>query len=186
MNGEQSGDLLDPDRNYYVLKEKLWDWGGGDIYDERGQTIGKMKRKILSLRSEITISEPNGSPELTVNKKIVSLRRSYEIKDHQGNLLGITKKKILSIIRPKMWMENANGEETLIGQGSFAGWNFDIMNRQGKKVAEVSKIDRWRDVIAGGIFDFSDTYAIHILDPTYDRRTLLGFVVAIDNSVHDK
>ena len=40
--------LLDPKRNYYVLKEKLWDWGSGDIYDEKGNTIGKMKRKLLS------------------------------------------------------------------------------------------------------------------------------------------
>jgi len=40
--------------------------------------------------------------------------------------------------------------------------------------------------VLGGMFDFSDTYAVQILDPEYDRRLLLGFVIAIDNSVHDK
>ena len=69
---------------------------------------------------------------------------------------------------------------------AFAGWNFDITDPKGNKVAEVSKADRWRDVFLSGIFDYSDTYAIHILDSTYDRRIILGLVIAIDNSVHDK
>ena len=45
----------------------------------------------------------------------------------------------------------------------------------------------FRDLFLGGtIFDFRDTYAIRMLDREYDRRLILGFVVAIDNSVHDK
>ncbi len=35
------------------------------------------------------------------------------------------------------------------------------------------------------MFDFADTYAVQIQDPSYDKRLLLGFVIAIDNSVHD-
>ena len=101
-------------------------------------------------------------------------------------ILGRTNKKIMSFIRPKMWMENTNGERQLIGQGSFAGWNFDITDTKGNKIAEVSKADRWRDVLLSGVFDFSDTYAVHILDSTYDKRIILGLVIAIDNSVHDK
>ena len=58
----RSESLLNPDRNYYVIKEKLWDWGSGDIYDESGATIGRMKRKLLSLRAEITVDEPDGLP----------------------------------------------------------------------------------------------------------------------------
>ena len=52
--------------------------------------------------------------------------------------------------------------------------------------AEIRKADRWRDVFLGGIADFSDTYAVKILDPTLDRRTALGFVIAIDNILHDQ
>jgi uncharacterized protein YxjI len=51
----------------------------------------------------------------------------------------------------------------------------------------VGKSDFFRDLILGGtIFDFQDTYAVRVLDREYDRRLILGFVVAIDNSVHDK
>jgi len=31
------GGLFDPRRNGDVIHEKTWDWGGGDILDERGQ-----------------------------------------------------------------------------------------------------------------------------------------------------
>tara|TARA_B100001750_G_scaffold240088_1_gene249197 strand:+ start:718 stop:1272 length:555 start_codon:yes stop_codon:yes gene_type:complete len=178
--------LLDPKRDYYILKEKMWDWGSGDIYDKKGNTIGKMKRKVLSLRSKITVHDFDNKEILTVNRKLASVRKTYEIKDMDEKLLGRTNKKIMSFIRPKMWMENTDGEKQLIGQGSFAGWNFDITDPKGNKVAEVSKADRWRDVFLSGIFDYSDTYAIHILDSTYDRRIILGLVIAIDNSVHDK
>ena len=49
--------LLDPKRDYYILKEKMWDWGSGDIYDEKGNAIGKMNRKLLSLRAKITVHD---------------------------------------------------------------------------------------------------------------------------------
>ena len=182
----RSESLLNPDRNYYVIKEKLWDWGSGDIYDESGATIGRMKRKLLSLRAEITVDEPDGLPILTVNRKIASVRRSYDIKDANGNLLGRTRKKLLTLFKPRMWMEDQNADKILVGQGSFAGWDFEISDIHGRKLAEVSKSERWRDIFLGGMFDYSDTYALHILDPSYDKRALLGFVIAIDNSVHDK
>ena len=63
-------------------------------------------------------------------------------------------------------------------------WDFDI-KYQGKKVAEIRKADRWRDVILPGIFNLKDTYAVHILDPSVDRLALLAFTIAIDNSFHD-
>ncbi len=178
--------LLHPDREFYLLKEKFWDWGGGDIYDERGEVIGRMKRKILSLRALTTITEPDGAPVLTINRKLFALRASYDIKDAMGNLLGRTRKKILTFIHPKMWMEDASGGKILEADGSFVGWNFTIKDMTGRTVAEVHKTDWWRDIFFRGPFDFSDSYALKILDKNYDRRAILGFVVAIDNSVHDK
>ena len=177
--------LLDPKRNYYVLKEKLWDWGSGDIYDEKGNTIGKMKRKLLSLRKQITVSDFDNKEILTVNRKIASVRKTYEIKDMDDKILGRTNKKIMSFIRPKMWMENTNGEQQLIGQGSFAGWNFKVVY-EGKEIAEVKKLDRFRDLIGPKILDIADTHAIHILDKDFDRKILLGFIMCIERSKNTK
>ena len=177
--------LIDAERQYYVVKEKFWDWGSGDINDESGATIGKMDRKFLSLRSTITVTEADGTGLFTVSKKLVSIRTSYDIKDENDELLGRTKKKIFSFFKPKMWMEDAGGRKLLIAEGSFAGWRFTIKDNTGQLIGQVSKSDALRDVFLGGMFDYSDTYTLQVTEPSFDRRLLLGLVIAIDNSVHD-
>jgi uncharacterized protein YxjI len=178
--------LLSPRVNYFVLKEKWWDWGGGDIYNKIGTPIGKMHRKVISLRALTEVTETNGTPVFAVNKKLVSIRASYMIKDAQGNTLGRTNRKILTFFRPKLWLEDENGNKLLEAQGNFLGRDFKIKDSKGNLKAKIGKSDFFKDLVFGGVFDFSDTYAVQILDPEYDKRLLLGFVIAIDNSVHDK
>jgi len=178
--------LLSPRVNYFVLKEKWWDWGGGDIYNKIGTPIGKMHRKVISLRALTEVTETNGTPIFAVNKKLVSIRASYMIKDVQGNTLGRTNRKILTLFRPKLWLEDEHGNKLLEAQGNFLGRDFKIKDSKGNLKAKIGKSDFFKDLLFGEVFDFSDTYAVQILDPGYDKRLLLGFVIAIDNSVHDK
>lgn len=178
--------LLDPQVKYYVLKEKWWGWGSGDIYDQQGNTIGNMHRRVLTIREFTEVNESDGSLAFTINRKIVSIRSSYMIKDAKENFLGRTNKKILTLFRPKLWLEDEKGKKLLEAQGNFLGRDFKIKEPKGRLVAQVGKSDFFKDLIFGGIFDYTDTYAIKILDSNYDRRILLGFVIAIDNSVHDK
>ena len=178
--------LLDPKLNYYVLKEKWWDWGSGDIFNQNGTAVGKMHRRIISMRALTEVSETDGTLVFTINKKLVSLRPSYMIKDFEGRLLGRTYRKILTFFRPKLWLEDSQGHKILEAKGNFLGKSFDVKDKRGNLKAKVGKSDFFKDLVFGGLFDYSDTYAIKILDPSYDKRLLLGFVVAIDNSVHDK
>jgi uncharacterized protein YxjI len=178
--------LLSPELNYYVLKEKWWDWGGGDIFNRNGTSVGKMHRSVISLRALTEVSEVNGPLVLTVNKKLVSMRPSYMIKDAEGRLLGRTNRKILTLFRPKLWLEDSEGRKLLEAKGNFLGKNFEVKDMDGELKAKIGKSDFFKDLVFGGLFDFSDTYAIKILDSSYDKRLLLGFVIAIDNSVHDK
>ena len=179
--------LLEPQVNYYVIKEKWWGWGSGDIYDQFGNTIGSMHRRLLTIREFTEVKDDSGSISFTVNRKIVSIRSSYIIKDSQGNFLGRTNRKIVTLFRPKLWLEDEKGKKLLEAQGNFLGKDFKIKDVKGKIVAEVGKSDFFKDLILGGSpFDYSDTYAVKILEPGYDKRILLGFVIAIDNSVHDK
>jgi uncharacterized protein YxjI len=178
--------LLSPGVNYFVLKEKWWDWGSGDIYDEKGMPIGKMHRKVISLRALTEVTETDGTLAFTVNKKLVSVRASYMLKDAHGNMLGRTNRKILTLFRPKLWLEDEDGKKLLKAQGNFLGRDFKIKDSKGNLKAKVGKSDFFKDLVFGGVFDYSDTYAVQILDSEYDKRLLLGFVIAIDNSVHDK
>jgi len=148
--------------------------------------IGKMHRKVISLRALTEVSETDGTLVFTVNKKLVSVRASYMIKDAQENTIGRTNRKILTLFRPKLWLESENGKKLLEAQGNFLGRDFKIKDSKGNLKAKIGKSDFFKDLIFGGLFDFSDTYAVQILDPEYDKRLLLGFVIAIDNSVHDE
>ena len=183
----KQGGLFDINRTYYVLKEKYWDWGGGDILDEQGQIIGKMKRKILSIRKKIELREIDGTVSATIHEKLVSARGAQDLKDPEGNLIARIKKKILTLFKPKLWLEDPEGNRWYEAEGKFMGFSFKVRDLSTNKiVAEIEKADRWRDIFLGGLFDFKDTYALRILDRETDRRILLGFVISIDNQMHDR
>jgi uncharacterized protein YxjI len=186
-----SGGLFDPSRTMYVLKEKWFDWGGGDIMDERGNKIGKMHRKVLAIRHTIELQELDGRTSATINRKIIAIKPTHDIHagDSDGPLIGRLSKTLFSILRPKMELKDENGNIILNAQGKFMGFDFKIYKGDSKDekdvVAEIRKADRWRDVFLQGLMDFSDTYALRILDPSLNRMIALGFVIAIDNVLHD-
>ena len=184
----RQGGLFDPRRNGYVIHEKTWDWGGGDILDENGNKIGYMDRKILSLRAEIKLTEINGTMAAKIHRKIVAIRPTYEIKDANDQLIGKIEKKLLSI-RPKLFVLDSGGNKLLEIKGNFIGWDFTIKDAQsGREVGTVHKMDRWKDVFfGGGLFDRSDKFALKIHgDGDIDRRLVVAAVVAIDNMYHDE
>ena len=113
--------LLSPELNYYVLKEKWWDWGSGDIFNQDGKAVGKMHRRVISMRALIEVSNVDGSQVFAINKKLVSMRPSYIIKDAEGHLLARTNRKILTLFRPKLWLEDNEGRKLLEAKGNFLG-----------------------------------------------------------------
>ena len=178
--------LLSPTVTHYVVKEKWWDWGGGDIVNHEGQTLGKMHRRVISMRALVEVADVSGALVFTVHKKLVSMRPSYMIQDADGQVLGRTNRKLLTLFRPKLWLEDASGHQLVEASGNFLGKRFDLKDKNGTPKATVGKSDFFKDLVFGGLFDFADTYVVHVVDPHYDKRLLLGFVIAIDNSVHDK
>jgi len=179
--------LFDLNRDYYILKEKYWDWGSGDIFDNQGQIIGKMHRKIFSIRKKVELKELDGTVAATIHAKLISARSAQDLKDPEGNLIARIKKKMLTLLKPKFFLEEPDGTRTYEAHGNFMGFSFKVKNLStGKIVAEIEKAKKWRDVFLGGVFDFKDTYALKILDNETDRRILLGFVLSIDNVLHDQ
>jgi len=180
------GKLFDINRNYYIIKEKMWDMGYGDIMDEEGKLIGKMHRILLSIRRRVELQELDGTVAATIHSKIVSARGAQDLKTPDGELIARIKKKILTFFKNKFYLEDPMGTRWFEAIGNFFGWSFKIYDlTTGKLVAEIEKADRWRDIFLGGIFDFADNYALRILDNETDRRILVGFVLSIDNVMHD-
>jgi uncharacterized protein YxjI len=178
--------LFDINRNYYILKEKYWDWGSGDILDENNAIIGRMHRIILSIRKRVELQEIDGTISATIHSKLITARGAQDLKTADGELIARIKKKILSLFRPVFFLEAPDGTQWFRAQGKFMGFSFKIYDvPTGEVVAEIEKADKWRDIFLGGIFDFKDTYVLKILDNKTDRRILLGFVLSIDNVLHD-
>ena len=184
-----AGGLFDPSRTYYVIKEKFWDWGSGPIYDEKGQEIGKMHRKLLSIRKRIEFQELDGTICAYIARKLIAIKPTYDLHDPDETHLGRFSKTLLSIFRPVFELYDPSGNIICSAQGKFMGFDFKIFKGKSKDdndlVAEIHKADRWRDIFIGGAFDFSDTYAVKVIDSSIDRKLLLGFVIAIDNVLHD-
>lgn len=180
------GGLFDINRNYYLIKERWFDLGYGDIMDENGQLIGKMNRIVFSIRRRVELQELDGTTVATIHSKIVSARGAQDLKDSQGELIARIKRKILTFFRHVFFLEDPFGNRWYEAEGNFMGWSFKVYEiATHKLVAEIEKADRWRDVFLRGIFDFTDTYALRILDAETDRRILVGFVLSIDNVLHD-
>ncbi len=177
--------LFDPMRTGYVINENSWDMGDGDILDERGQKIGYMDRKILSLRAEIKLTEIDGTVAATIHRKIVAVKPTYEIKDNSDNLVGKIEKALLSL-RPKLAVKDSSGNKLLEVKGNFKAWDFTVKDMHGREIGNVKKLDRWKDALfGGGMFDRSDKYALKI-HGDIDRRLVVGAVIAIDNMFHDE
>lgn len=185
-----SGGLFDPSRNAYVVKEKFWDLGSGPIYDAKGQQIGKMHRKLLSIRKKIEFQEMDGRTIASIQMKIIAIRPTYDLYDAGDKTIGRFSKTLFSFLRPKFELKDpTTGKILMNAQGKVFGFDFQIFRGESKDpkdiIAEVHKADRWRDVFFAGGWDFSDTYGVKVIDMSIDRRLLLGFVITIDNVLHD-
>jgi len=183
--GKAYDGLLDPSRTFYLLHEKMWDMGWGDIYDEKGAIVGRMNRIILSLRRDIELQNTDGTVCGKVRRKIIAMRPIFDIFDGEGNFVARTKQKFFSVFRPAIWLEDPKGNKLLKAQGNFMRWNFRIQDPKKKLVAEIEKADKWRDIFLGGIFDFTDKFAVRIYGDI-DRLMVLGFALGIDDAYHDQ
>ncbi len=180
--------LLDPRIEYYVMHEKAWKFGGGEIYAPDGTQIGVMRRKLLSMRAEITLENMDGIPICIINKKLISARPIYDVKlpDENETMIGRAKAAMIAF-RGSISMYDANDQPIFKAQGGVTKWNFEIRDPEDKKriYAVIKKGDKFRDIFAP-MFNFKDRYVIHVVDPSVDRLMLLAYAVIIDNTYHDK
>ncbi len=182
--------LFDPRNMSYVVKEKFWDWGSGPIYDAKGRQIGKMKRQVFSIRKKIEFREMNDRIVGAIHQKILAFKPTYTLVDEHDNQIARLEKKILTFLHPKFYLKDVSGRILMTAIGTFMGFDFKIyhgsVENQNNLVAEIHKADRWHDFFLGGAWDFKDTYGVRIINPNVDRRNVLGFVIAIDNVLHDQ
>jgi len=110
----------------------------------------------------------------------------HVIKDSDGNRVASIKKKIDKQDNPKFFLEDPNDTIWFEAQGDYLGRSYKIINvNTGKIVAEIQRADTWEEILLGEPHEYRETYALKIFDSETDRCVLLGFVLSIDNVLHD-
>jgi uncharacterized protein YxjI len=181
--------LFDSSNMGYVVQEANWDRGSGPIFDKEGKQIGQMEQKLISLKKEMAFKEMNGQVVAKLMKKLLSAKTTYELFDASETILAKIEKAPLSL-KPKFEIKDSKGKTLYTSKGNFSGFDFKIFKGDSDKdkdmIAEIHKMDKWKDAFFGGKWDKKDTYGVKIHDGSVDRRLILGLTITIDNTLHDK
>ncbi len=179
----RTSELFDINRNYYVFKEDSLYYANGFILDEKGQIIGKIERIVTDSGNILKLSELNSKMSTTI---YATSQGTHVIKDSDGDRVASIKKKMGKQDTPKFFLEDPNDTIWFEAQGDYLGRSYKIFNvNTGKIVAEIQRADTWQDIILGEPHEYRETYALKIFDSETDRCVLLGFVLSIDNMLHD-
>ena len=160
-------DMLDPAITNYVLHVKACEFGGGDIFDNEGNKLGSMRRKIVSPRVVIALRDLNETPICIISEKLVAARQIYDVRLPNEQLIGCAKKPLITF------------------RGSIAMYNADdkmIYKARGVATKRITDPKDKKKVYAE-IRSLKDKYVIHVVDPDVDRLMLLAYAVIV---YHDK
>ena len=176
--------LFDPKVMGYVVVEENFDRGDGKIYDQAGKVLGAMDQKLISLKKETKLLETDGTLAAVISKKVISIKPTYQLFDPNENLIAKLERKMG--FKPKFELKDPKGKVLYWAKGNLRGFDFEVFQGKGKDVvAEIHKLDKWKDTFFTGKFDRKDSYGVKVHDAGIDRRLLIGLVITIDNVLHD-
>ena len=146
-----------------LFKERMFSWlDSYDVYDEAGNTVFVVKGQ-LSWGHLLRIYDSKGNELGYIKEKVLTWQPKFEMyfgDDYMGSIV-----KEFTLFKPKYNIDY-NGWHV---EGDWVEWNYTIVNDTQRCVATVSK----------EIWNWTDTYAIDVIDPK-DAIYALMLVLAID------
>lgn len=126
------------DYSDYIIKQKLLTPRYTLIIkDKVGEELGKAVSKFLSFRGKIEFIDNQGNKLGSVEGKIAA-RATFKIVDQNQKHLATIKEKLLTL-HDDWWVENLDGGKILQVRGDILGLEYEIEEKSGLVVAEVSK-----------------------------------------------
>ena len=151
----------------YVIRERFFRLGeDSDITDESGRPVLHVDGKVLSLRNELVLRDPDGNEVGRVYRKLLSFRPTYEI-SVRGEEVAEVRKRFFTPFGDRFTID-IPGPEDLEMRGNLFEHEFTI-SRGDQVVATVSK--RW--------FSLTETYGVEVA-PGEDEVLVLATVLALD------
>ena len=177
LANEENKRLLSPSTKYYAFRVNLANWGNGPIMDERGTIIGSVR--TIGKAADLCVFDGDGTPVLSIRKKV--LREKYELLDISEKRIARVHSKFLSsnlilYSFSSATPDNAFLEEKSVPEG-IGSFYFDLVLGSGEIVAELRPVGTFPEIFGNIIFSFGDVYCVRVINPSVDRRFILGIVL---------
>ncbi|MGN0985639.1 MAG: LURP-one-related/scramblase family protein [Candidatus Enterenecus sp.] len=135
-----------------LFKQRFFSWFDSyDIYGEDGETVFTVEGR-LSWGHCLHILDSRGEHIGTVQQKVLTLTPRFELYEG-GTCLGEMEKELFTFFRPRYHL-SFNGWEV---EGNFMEWDYSILDSVGNTVAVVSKeLFHWTDTYVIDVADPRD------------------------------
>lgn len=175
--------LFNPENTCFIIANRCWDSCYEDIYTPLGRLAARLFQTPNRLRAETALVDSGGRPILLVYRDLSQRRYLYEVRDGYGDLVGRVETKISEILRPTMWVDRWGRWEIIGAQGNPTGSYFQVVTASGRPLAEIKRAEMRRGAPLSKMHYVAGSSLLRFLDPTYDRRTLFGLTIAINNTL---
>ena len=175
--------LLDTNHDHYFIETKPLNIEIEEIYDEHNDNIGHIKR--IPNSKEISVLESDGKLLFTLKRGGEWLGPDYEMKDVDGNQVAEFKiKKGKAASKRKISMKSADKKHNLIARESGAGWQFEVIESDGSKVAGYAKLDH-AFVPSELKLNIEKSFGLQVTNQSYERKFLVGFFVVLVDGIYE-
>lgn len=146
-----------------LFKQRFFSWFDSyDIYDENGKIVFTVKGE-LAWGHLLRIYNENNQEIGMIKEQVFTFLPRFKLFIN-NNYIGQIKREF-TFFKPRFVIDY-NGWKV---NGNFIQWDYEIVDKNGKNVATISR----------QLWNFTDTYAIDIIDPK-DTLAVLMVVLAID------
>jgi uncharacterized protein YxjI len=179
--------IFGPQRLYYLIQDYRWAGEKSPIKAEMGQILGQLERHNLSVRRIVEIRENSGEIGLSIHHKILTMKQGYTLSTADGTLLGRVPTGLISLLKPKFILYTPDNLELLVARGNFFQHEYAITyeNNQAMPIAYVRQGKDLRNFLPEASINADHTFFIRIIDPTADRRLIMGLVLSIEDKLHN-
>jgi len=174
--------LLSKSHELYFLSQNFWEFGGGEIYDEKGTLIGKISNPFFSVNKVVEIRDSEEKLLTILQKKIFMFHRTQELKDPKGILIATIKRKKFPLTKPKFLLLDSSGKKQYLADGDFLTRAYKILDFSNKEIIAVIKsCPLFNRDIKMPFHNFKNLNYLKITEKDEDRLKIIGFVLAIES-----
>ena len=168
----------------YYITQNYWDFGGGLIFDENWNEVGKIQNKLFSINKCFEIRDMDNQILATIQKRIISLHKTQVIKNARGNDIGTVVRKKILFKPPKFYFRKTKEKALYIALGTNFQDSFEILGFTDIKIANVSKLKNSMNNLDSSNNSDTEFLVLKLVNNNVNRIELITMVISIENLIY--